>query len=140
MGKLLQRLVILAAADSVLGALGSALDQIIAFYGTDDGWDITRLPSVRLANWMQLIKPAAFDLYEHKVLDHAKVVVVSLLGGEHYWTYGFQRLQEWAQAKAGRTLIFVPVMRPMILLSPMLLMPVQKTVTECGATCVKVGK
>ena len=108
LGQTPAELVILAAADSVLGALGSALDQIIAFYGTDDGWDITRLPSVRLANWMQLVKPAAYDLYEHKVLDHAKVVVVSLLGGEHYWTYGFQRLQEWAQAKAGRTLIFVP--------------------------------
>ncbi|QUX95198.1 cobaltochelatase subunit CobN [Marinomonas sp. CT5] len=101
-------LVILAAADSVLGALGSALDQIEAFRCSNDGLDEVRLPSVRLANWMQLVKPAAYDLYEHKVLDHAKVVVVSLLGGEHYWSYGFQRLQAWAKGKAGRTLIVVP--------------------------------
>ncbi|MBR7888278.1 cobaltochelatase subunit CobN [Marinomonas sp. A79] len=95
-------LVILAAADSVLGALGSALDHGINTLSEG------AFPSVRLANWMQLVKPAAFDLYEHKVLDHARVVVVSLLGGEHYWAYGFQQLQYWAKAKPDRTLIIVP--------------------------------
>ena len=96
-------LVILAAADSVLGALGNALD---ALHSIDELTAI--LPSVRLANWMQLAKPAAYDLYEDKVLEKAKVVVVSLLGGEHYWPYGFQRLQAWANAKPNRTLILVP--------------------------------
>lgn len=92
-------MVILAAADSVLSALGSALDDI----ATDNSF-----PSVRLANWMQLVKPAAFDLYEDKVLDSAKVVVVSLLGGEHYWSYGFERLKAWASQKKDRVLICVP--------------------------------
>ncbi|MGB3385773.1 MAG: cobaltochelatase subunit CobN [Marinomonas sp.] len=100
LGQTPAQLVILAAADSVLGALGSALDQL-----SSDG---VSLPSVRLANWMQLVKPAAYDLYEHKVLDHATVVIVSLLGGEHYWSYGFQQLQAWSKAKKGRTLIMVP--------------------------------
>mgnify|MGYP000506920629 CR=1 FL=1 len=59
LGQTPAELVILAAADSVLGALGSALDQIIAFHGTDDGWDNTRLPSVPLAHWMQLIIPSS---------------------------------------------------------------------------------
>lgn len=72
-------IVILAAADSVLGALGNGLDQLTATLAKE-GQDNTGLPSVRLANWMQLVKPAAYDLYEHKVLEHAKVVVVSLLG------------------------------------------------------------
>ncbi len=101
-------LVILAAADSVLGSLGSALDQVGSLNISYDGLDSTQLPSVRLANWMQLVKPAAYDLYEHKVLEHAKVVVISLLGGEHYWSYGFQQLQIWAKAKPNRTLILVP--------------------------------
>ncbi|ETI62213.1 cobaltochelatase subunit CobN [Marinomonas profundimaris] len=106
-------IVILAAADSVLGALGSALDQLFSSrHCSHDASlevsDSNRLPSVRLANWMQLAKPAAYDLYEHKVLEHAKVVVVSLLGGEHYWSYGFQQLQAWSKAKKGRTLIVVP--------------------------------
>lgn len=108
-------MVILAAADSVLGALGSALDQLVLVESSSRSHDASlevsdsdRLPSIRLANWMQLVKPAAYDLYEHKVLEHAKVVVVSLLGGEHYWAYGFQQLQAWSKAKKGRTLIVVP--------------------------------
>ena len=108
-------IVILAAADSVLGALGNALDQLVLVESLSRSHDASlevrdsdRLPSIRLANWMQLAKPAAYDLYEHKVLEHAKVVVVSLLGGEHYWAYGFQQLQIWSKAKKGRTLIVVP--------------------------------
>ena len=68
-------------------------------------------PSVRLANWMQILKPAAYDLYEDKVLTHAKVVVVSMLGGANYWQYGFERLCEWAQEGSEenpRHLILVP--------------------------------
>lgn len=98
-------IVILSAADSSLAALATGIGSLI-----DDGGDVS-LPSVRLANWMQLLKPAAYDLYEHKVLDHAKVVVLSLLGGQNYWQYGFERLQEWARsgfAEQPRTLIIVP--------------------------------
>jgi len=93
-------LVILSAADSSLASLASAVDALP-----------TEFPSVRLANWMQLAKPAAFDLYRHKVLDHAKVVVVSLLGGKNYWPYGFEQLLEWlaeASEKSPRQLIIVP--------------------------------
>jgi len=90
-------IVVLAAADSVLGALGSALDQL-TLNQTNEGISES-FPSVRLANWMQLVKLAAYDLYEDKVLEKAKVVVVSLLGGEHYWSYGFQQLQAWSKAK-----------------------------------------
>ncbi|MBN3561688.1 cobaltochelatase subunit CobN [Aliamphritea spongicola] len=89
-------IVIMAAADSALAGLASGVDQAPA-----------DLPGVRLANWMQIIKPAAYDLYEHKVLEQAKVVVVSLLGGASYWQYGFERLQDWAK-QPGRTLILVP--------------------------------
>jgi len=89
--------VILSAADSGLAALAAAAESLPSDF-----------PCVRLANWMQLLKPAAFDLYQHKVLDHAKVVVVSLLGGRSYWGYGFEQLLAWQQARSGRTLILVP--------------------------------
>lgn len=90
-------IVVLAAADSLLAALAAALDRLPADF-----------PDVRLANWLQLLKPAAFDLYEHKVLEQAEIVVVSLLGGQNYWQYGFERLQAWARAKPGRQLILMP--------------------------------
>lgn len=70
------------------------------------------LPTIRLANWMQLLKPAAYDLYEHKVLEQTELVVLSLLGGQNYWPYGFERLQAWSKGrtKSGRSrqLIIVP--------------------------------
>lgn len=97
-------IVVLAAADSLLSALGQALDQR----------STTTDHSVRLANWMQLLKPAAYDLYEDAVLDATafkkrhQAVVVSLLGGQHYWPYGFERLQAWAAKSAFRHLIVVP--------------------------------
>ncbi len=90
-------IIVLSAADSSLAALANIADSLPNEY-----------PSIRLANWLQLLKPAAFDLYQHKVLEQAKVVVVSLLGGASYWQYGFDQLQEWARACDSRTLIFVP--------------------------------
>jgi len=89
-------IIILSAADSSLSALAFAVDTLPNDF-----------PTVRLANWMHLLKPAAFDLYQEKVLQSAKLVVLSLLGGEGYWQYGFEQLQEWAKNK-GRTLIIVP--------------------------------
>ena len=91
------KVVILAAADTSLAMLATAAEQL-----TDE------LPSIRLANWSHLLKPAAFDLYEHKVLEQAELVLVSLLGGASYWNYGFERLQAWQQAKPNRQLILVP--------------------------------
>ena len=95
-------IVLLSAADTTLAAVSDAV-QLFATASEEQ-----EAPSVRLANWMQLLKPAAYDLYEHKVLEHTRVVVLSLLGGASYWTYGFERLQAWAQADSQRTLIIVP--------------------------------
>ena len=90
-------IVILSAADSSLSVLASAAEKL-----NED------FPSIRLANWMHLRKPAAFDLYRDKVLDDSNVVIVSLLGGKSYWEYGFERLQDWLSEKPTRTLIVVP--------------------------------
>lgn len=94
------KIVVLSAADGTLSALAETLDALADDY-----------PSVRLANWMNLTKPAAFDMYEATVLEHAELVVVSLLGGKNYWPYGFERLVDWALGKTAgksRQLIVVP--------------------------------
>ncbi|MEY8204829.1 MAG: cobaltochelatase subunit CobN, partial [Bermanella sp.] len=90
----------LSAADRSLAALASTLESMPS-----------DLPSVRLANWTHLLKPAAFDLYEAAVLEHAELVVLSLLGGKNYWEYGLERLQAWSQGRTQgkpRQLIVVP--------------------------------
>ncbi len=93
-------IIILSAADSSLASLAQASEALPKDF-----------PSIRLANWMQLLKPAAFDLYENSVLESesAQVVIVSLLGGKSYWPYGVERLQEWYAQKPGkRQIIIVP--------------------------------
>jgi len=92
-------LVIFSAADSQLTALSAGFKKA--------NIDST-LAETRLVNWTNLLKPAAFDLYEDKVLEQANVVIVSLLGGKAYWQYGVDRLVSWAKAAANRTLILVP--------------------------------
>ncbi|CAA0122391.1 Aerobic cobaltochelatase subunit CobN [BD1-7 clade bacterium] len=89
-------IVILSAADSTLAALSDAVSRLPEGY-----------PSVRLANWMQLLKPAAYDLYEHKVLEKAKLIIVSLLGGKSYWQYGYDQLVTLA-ARNDVQLVVVP--------------------------------
>ncbi|MGS2717432.1 cobaltochelatase subunit CobN [Eionea flava] len=93
-------IVLLSAADSTLAGLANVAESLPPHY-----------PAVRLANWMQLLKPAALDLYRDKVLDHAKIVIVSLLGGESYWQYGVEQLCQWATEKNHdhqRQLIIIP--------------------------------
>ncbi|MDR5904115.1 cobaltochelatase subunit CobN [Franzmannia qiaohouensis] len=94
-------IVILSAADSSLSALAQAVERLDA--SAAGGY-----PTLRLANWMNLVKPAAYDLYEDRVLDQARLVIVSLLGGSAYWRYGFDRLLAWAAADQRRQLILVP--------------------------------
>ncbi|MGB0732668.1 MAG: cobaltochelatase subunit CobN, partial [Pontibacterium sp.] len=109
-------IVMLSAADSALAALSEAArcaiksEPALAETATETAIETPTNDalSVRLANWMQLLKPAAYDLYEHKVLEQSKVVVLSLLGGASYWSYGLERLQKWVAQDAGRTLIIVP--------------------------------
>ncbi|PKF61604.1 cobaltochelatase subunit CobN [Psychromonas sp. psych-6C06] len=96
-------MVVFSAADSQLTALSAGYQQ-----ASDACIEQSPLVDVRLVNWTHLLKPAAFDLYEHKVLQHTTLVVVSLLGGKAYWEYGVERLLHWAEELPERTLILVP--------------------------------
>ncbi len=89
-------IVILAAQDTTLSMLAQCADQLPDDY-----------PSIRLANFVNLTKPAAFDLYAHQVLEHAKLVVVSLLGGKAYLPYGVEQLQKICNS-TGAKLAIVP--------------------------------
>jgi cobaltochelatase CobN len=89
-------IVVLSAADDVLGLLADSAEALPAGF-----------PSLRLANALNLRKPAALDLYRDRVLDHARLVVVSLLGGQAYWPYGVEQLQQWAAARRERQQILV---------------------------------
>ncbi len=74
-------IVILSAADSELASLARAFDALPE-----------PKPSLRLVNILQLQHNLSIDLYVEKTLRHAKLVVLRLLGGVGYWTYGLDEL------------------------------------------------
>ncbi|MBO6825950.1 MAG: cobaltochelatase subunit CobN [Sneathiella sp.] len=49
-------------------------------------------PTLRLANNMQLSHNLSVDIYVEEIIAHAKLVVVRLLGGVSYWSYGVEQI------------------------------------------------
>jgi len=80
-------IVILSAADTELAALSGA-------YGECAG---TGMPSLRLANLLQLGHNMSVDLYTENIIANARLVVVRLLGGRGYWPYGVEQISAVAR-------------------------------------------
>ncbi|MBI3499603.1 MAG: cobaltochelatase subunit CobN [Proteobacteria bacterium] len=76
-------IVFLSAADSEIACLAAAARLL----GPEQS-----LPSLRLANLMRLRHNLSVDLYVDKIVQHARLVVVRLLGGRGYWPYGVERI------------------------------------------------
>ena len=76
-------LVVLSFSDSDLAAFAA-------------GWRRGRasLPSLRLANLADLRHPLSVDTYIERTLSHARGVLVRLIGGESYWSYGLSALHQ----------------------------------------------
>jgi cobaltochelatase CobN len=89
-------IVVLSAADSELAALSAAYATL-----PDD------MPSLRIANLLQLSHPFSVDLYVEQTLSQAKLVIVRLLGGQSYWAYGVERLSDLCRSR-GIALAMLP--------------------------------
>jgi cobaltochelatase CobN len=89
-------LIVLSFSDSDLGAFAA-------------GWHRAggKLPSCRLANLVALKHPLSVDTYAEQTLEGAKGVLVRLIGGESYWSYGLATLQDLARRK-GIALAILP--------------------------------
>ncbi|KUP92008.1 cobaltochelatase subunit CobN [Tritonibacter horizontis] len=89
-------LVVLSFSDSDLGAFAA-------------GWHRAggKLPATRLANLVALKHPLSVDVYAEQTLEGAKGVLVRLIGGESYWSYGLATLQDLARRK-GIALAILP--------------------------------
>lgn len=95
LGQTPAELVILCTGDSHLSLLAEAARQLPEDY-----------PSLRLASPAQLSNNASVDFYVEQVLQHAKVILISVHGGVSYWRYGVERLVELGAR--GATVIMVP--------------------------------
>lgn len=60
--------------------------------------DAGRLPSMRLAALRDLRHPMSVDLWVDSVAQHAKVILVRILGGYDWWRYGCDQLAATARA------------------------------------------
>jgi cobaltochelatase CobN len=88
--------VILTAADSDITLLAQAYTELAA-----------ELPPLRLAHLLQLQAAAVIDDYGDRVLAHADVVVLRLLGGRGYWSYGLEVAQQLVSDR-GAQLVVLP--------------------------------
>ncbi len=89
-------LVVLSFSDSDLGAFAA-------------GWHRAggNLPPLRLANLAALKHPLSVDTYIDNTLAGAKGVLIRLIGGVPYWSYGLQQVQALA-SRTGLALAVLP--------------------------------
>ena len=64
-------------------------------------------PQMRVVNLLQLQQQLTIDTYAEDVLTAAKVIIVRLIGGQAYWSYGLEVVQETAR-QTGAVLIVLP--------------------------------
>ncbi|NEQ46197.1 MAG: cobaltochelatase subunit CobN [Leptolyngbya sp. SIOISBB] len=72
-------IVVLTAADTDIQCLSGVIDQ----------WP-PAAPAIRVVNLLQLQQQLAIDAYADSVLSQAQIIVVRLLGGRAYWSYGLE--------------------------------------------------
>ncbi|MGC6439059.1 MAG: cobaltochelatase subunit CobN [Candidatus Puniceispirillaceae bacterium] len=85
-------LVVLSFSDSDLGAFAEGWHRGHDAMGDD-------FPTLRLANLATLKHPVSVDTYIEKTLCHAKGILVRLIGGVPYWSYGLQQVEALAREK-----------------------------------------
>jgi cobaltochelatase CobN len=87
-------LVVLSFSDSDLGAFAAA------WHRRRDAADRGRqAPSLRLANLAALAHPLSVDTYVERTLVGAKAILIRLIGGVPYWSYGLQEVEILARAR-----------------------------------------
>jgi cobaltochelatase CobN len=79
--------VLLTAADTDIQSVAAAYALLPNF------------PALRVANLLQLQHQISIDTYAEQVLEFASVIILRLLGGRSYWTYGLEVVQELVQRK-----------------------------------------
>jgi cobaltochelatase CobN len=87
-------LLLLSSAETDLGLLAERLRQ--------PAWQSLEVRGLNLA---ALQHPAVIDHYLRTTVAAARLVVVRLLGGRGHWSYGLERLRDWAGARPGRQLV-----------------------------------
>ena len=89
-------IVVITAADTDIQTLASAIEALPSEF-----------PEVRGVNLLQLQQQLTIDTYAEEVLEAAKVIVLRIIGGRSYWSYGLEVVRETV-SQSGATLIVLP--------------------------------
>ncbi|MEO9124674.1 MAG: cobaltochelatase subunit CobN, partial [Microcoleus sp.] len=89
-------IVFISAADTDIQTLAAASSKMPPAF-----------PKVRAVNLLQLQQQLTIDTYAEEILERAEVIILRLLGGRSYWSYGLEVLRETAQ-KTNAALIVMP--------------------------------
>lgn len=89
-------LVLITAADTDIQVMAAALPDLP-----------TDFPAIRVASLLQLQQNLTIDTYAEDVLRHARGIVLRLLGGRAYWSYGLEVVKQVVE-QTGATLFVLP--------------------------------
>ncbi len=94
-------LVILTAADTDIQTIAASIPNLPEDF-----------PAVRVVNLLQLQQQLSIDNYAETVLSQAQVIILRLLGGRAYWSYGLEVVKETVASTGGALLILPGDDRP----------------------------
>lgn len=89
-------IVIITAADTDIQTFAAAIALLPSGF-----------PALRVVNLLQLQQQLTIDTYAEAVLANARVIIVRLIGGQSYWSYGLDVVEQTAK-QTGAALIFIP--------------------------------
>ncbi|WP_293143523.1 cobaltochelatase subunit CobN, partial [Okeania sp. SIO3I5] len=89
-------IIFLTAADTDIQTLAAAVNKLPFDF-----------PQLRVANLLHLQQQLTIDTYADDILSKAKVIIVRLLGGRSYWSYGLEVLLEVIEKNRAK-LIVIP--------------------------------
>ena len=89
-------IIFLTSADTDIQTVASCLDFLPADF-----------PDIRVANLLQLQQELTIDTYADEVLSKAQVIILRLLGGKSYWSYGLEVCREVVE-NTGASLFILP--------------------------------
>src|ERR687886_1442729 len=89
-------IVFITAADTDIQTLAASTSQLPAGF-----------PALRVVNLLQLQQQLTIDTYAENVLVSAQIIILRLLGGRSYWSYGLEVIRETVQ-QTGAALIVLP--------------------------------
>ncbi|MBE9059374.1 cobaltochelatase subunit CobN, partial [cf. Phormidesmis sp. LEGE 11477] len=94
-------IVLLTAADTDISALNQGLNQLPKDF-----------EEIRALNLLQLQQQLTIDTYAETVLSYARLIIVRILGGRAYWSYGLEVLKELVSATGARLIVMPGDDRP----------------------------